>query len=98
MAGFDLGRIGAWAHLDTLSAADARAWARRVDELGFGTLWVPETVGREPVTLLGTDALRMIAPVPGGSPFEDEPRRGRLTSVLRHGDELFVRYRFDAAR
>ncbi|HJP71806.1 MAG TPA: LLM class flavin-dependent oxidoreductase [Candidatus Limnocylindria bacterium] len=53
MAGFDLGRIGAWAHLDSLSAADARAWARRVDELGFGTLWVPETVGREPLTLLG---------------------------------------------
>lgn len=52
-ASFDLGRIGAWAHLDSLSAADARAWARRVDELGFGTLWVPETVGREPLTLLG---------------------------------------------
>lgn len=53
MTGFDLGRTGAWAHLDSLSAADARAWARRVDELGFGTLWVPETVGREPLTLLG---------------------------------------------
>jgi probable F420-dependent oxidoreductase len=50
---FELGRIGAWSHLDTLSAADVRAWARRVDELGFGTLWVPETVGREPLTLLG---------------------------------------------
>lgn len=24
-----------------------------MDELGFGTLWVPETVGREPLTLLG---------------------------------------------
>jgi probable F420-dependent oxidoreductase len=24
-----------------------------VEELGFGTLWVPETVGREPFTLLG---------------------------------------------
>jgi riboflavin biosynthesis pyrimidine reductase len=47
--------------------------------------------------LLGTDALRMIAPIPGGSPYEDEPRRGRLESVLRHGDELFLRYRFDAA-
>jgi probable F420-dependent oxidoreductase len=53
MAGLDLGRVGAWAHLDSLSAVDARAWARRVDELGFGTLWVPETVGREPLTLLG---------------------------------------------
>ena len=49
--------------------------------------------------LLGTDALSMIAPVPGGSPHADEPRRGRLLSVLRHEDELFLRYRFgpDAA-
>ena len=53
MAGFSLGRIGAWAHLDSLSAPEARAWTRRVNELGFGTLWVPETVGREPLTLLG---------------------------------------------
>ncbi|MDQ2673949.1 MAG: LLM class flavin-dependent oxidoreductase [Chloroflexota bacterium] len=48
-----LGRIGAWGHLDTLPIDDARAYARRVDELGYGTLWVPETVGREPFTLLG---------------------------------------------
>ena len=48
-----LGRIGVWGHLDTLSATDARAYARRVDELGYGTLWVPETVGREPFALLG---------------------------------------------
>ena len=44
--------------------------------------------------LLGTDALPMIAPVEGGSPFAHEPRRGRLVSVLRHEDELFLRYRF----
>lgn len=48
-------------------------------------------------TLVGTDALRMIAPVPDGSPYEYEPRRGRLISVLRHDDELFLRYRFDAS-
>ena len=49
------------------------------------------TVG---ANLLGTDALPMIAPIPGESPFADEPRRGRLTSVIRHEDELFLRYRF----
>lgn len=49
----DLGRLGAWGHLDTLPIEAARAYARRVDELGYGTLWVPETVGREPFTLLG---------------------------------------------
>jgi probable F420-dependent oxidoreductase len=49
----DLGRLGAWGHLDSLPISEARAYARRVDELGFGTLWVPETVGREPFALLG---------------------------------------------
>jgi len=49
----DLGRLGAWSHLDSLTVEEARSYARRVDELGFGTLWVPETVGREPFTLLG---------------------------------------------
>jgi riboflavin biosynthesis pyrimidine reductase len=41
------------------------------------------------------EALPMIAPIPGGSRFEAHPRRGRLLSVLRHDDELFLRYRFD---
>ena len=49
----DLGRLGAWGHLDSLPIEAARAYARRVDELGYGTLWVPETVGREPFALLG---------------------------------------------
>jgi probable F420-dependent oxidoreductase len=50
---FDLGRLGVWGHLDTLPVDAARHYARRVEELGFGTLWVAETVGREPFTLLG---------------------------------------------
>jgi probable F420-dependent oxidoreductase len=55
----DLGRVGVWGHLDSLAADAARAYARRVDELGYGTLWVPETVGREPFTLLGLLAAEM---------------------------------------
>jgi probable F420-dependent oxidoreductase len=60
----DLGRLGAWGHLDSMPIDEARAYARRVDELGFGTLWVPETVGREPFALLGllageTSSLRL---------------------------------------
>ncbi len=53
MPASELGRIGVWGHLDTLSIDDARAYARRVEELGYDALWVPETVGREPFTLLG---------------------------------------------
>jgi probable F420-dependent oxidoreductase len=48
-----LGRIGVWGHLDSLPASGLRAYASRVEALGYGTLWVPETVGREPFTLLG---------------------------------------------
>jgi riboflavin biosynthesis pyrimidine reductase len=44
--------------------------------------------------LLGTDALPMIAPISGGSPFEADPYRGQLVSILRHDDELYLRYRF----
>lgn len=44
--------------------------------------------------LLGNDALPMIAPIPGGSPWAEHPREGQLVSIHRSGDELFVRYRF----
>lgn len=47
-----LGRLGVWGHLDSLDAEGARAYARRVDELSYGALWVAETVGREPFALL----------------------------------------------
>lgn len=43
--------------------------------------------------LHGTDALPMIARLPG---VTASPRSARLVSVLRHEDELFLRYRFDA--
>lgn len=49
----DLGRLGVWGHLDSMAATDTADYAAHVEELGFGTLWVPETVGREPFTLLG---------------------------------------------
>jgi probable F420-dependent oxidoreductase len=52
MTHLDLGRLGVWGHLDSLGAPDVIAYARRAAELGYGTLWVPETVGREPVALL----------------------------------------------
>jgi riboflavin biosynthesis pyrimidine reductase len=47
--------------------------------------------------LLGSDALPMIAPIPGGSPFAEHPREGQLVSVHRSEDELFLHYRFGAS-
>ena len=51
MTQLDFGRLGVWGHLDTLAAPDVIAYARRAEELGYGTLWVPEAVGREPIAL-----------------------------------------------
>jgi riboflavin biosynthesis pyrimidine reductase len=45
--------------------------------------------------LLGTDALQMIAPTEGESPYARDPRRARLVGLLRHDDELFARYRLE---
>ena len=42
-----LGNLGVWAGTDALSAADAAAFAKRVEAWGYGALWIPEAVGRE---------------------------------------------------
>ncbi len=47
----DVGRVGIWtAQLDLQPAGAAREVAAELDELGYGTLWVPEAVGRDAIT------------------------------------------------
>jgi probable F420-dependent oxidoreductase len=47
----DVGAVGIWtSQLDLQPAARAREAAAELDELGFGALWIPEAVGREPLT------------------------------------------------
>ena len=98
---------------DVLRAPDARpspAWVlERLGERGLGSLLleggphlnaafleaglIDEVYWTVGAHLLGSEALPMIV----GRPGDAEPRRGRLMSVLRHDDELFLRYRFGAA-
>ncbi len=47
-----IGRLGVWTFLDLLPAADAVAAARRIEELGYSMLWMPEAVGRDPFALI----------------------------------------------
>ncbi len=45
----DLGRVGIWTfQLDLHPASAGRDAAAEIEELGFGALWIPEAVGREP--------------------------------------------------
>jgi len=48
-----LGRLGIWSGLDLLPAGEALDYARRVEALGYDSLWINETTGREPFALVG---------------------------------------------
>lgn len=41
-----LNRLGVWANLDTLPAAQSAELAQRLERWGYAALWVPEAVGR----------------------------------------------------
>src|SRR5467141_4567400 len=42
----ELGKLGVWVGMDGMSAAHAAAFAQRVEEWGYGALWIPESRGR----------------------------------------------------
>lgn len=44
------GRTGVWCFTDSMGAPAAAEFARRIEHLGYSTLWIPETTGREPFT------------------------------------------------
>lgn len=41
-----LGKLGVWASLDSMTSADALAFAQRLEKRGYATLWMPESRGR----------------------------------------------------
>ena len=43
-----LGKLGIWFSHNALPIADSVAFARTVEACGYGALWIPEAVGREP--------------------------------------------------
>src|SRR5918995_3865107 len=46
----DLGRVGIWTFvLDLQPVARARELAAEIEELGYGAIWVPDAVGRDPL-------------------------------------------------
>ncbi|XOV83234.1 MAG: TIGR03620 family F420-dependent LLM class oxidoreductase [bacterium] len=47
----DTGKLGVWYFFDGMSSVDAAAAAKRIESMGYGTLWIPETVGKNPTVL-----------------------------------------------
>jgi probable F420-dependent oxidoreductase len=45
----DIGKLGVWYFFDPMPAPAAAEAAKRIEDLGYGALWIPETVGRHPL-------------------------------------------------
>jgi probable F420-dependent oxidoreductase len=43
-----LGTLGVWYFTDAMSVGQAEELAGRVEQLGYSTLWLPDTIGRDP--------------------------------------------------
>ena len=48
----NIGKIGIWFSHNSMSIAESVAFAQRVEACGYGALWIPEAVGREPLVHL----------------------------------------------
>lgn len=44
-----LGKLGVWCFLDGPAASETAAAAKRIESMGYSALWIPETVGRDPL-------------------------------------------------
>ncbi len=58
----ELKKLGVWSGTDSLTAAKAASFAKRVEAWGYGALWIPEAIGRETFSacawlLANTDSL-----------------------------------------
>ena len=47
----NLGKLGVWYFFDAMSSEEAAEAAKRIESLGYSTLWVPETTGKNPMVL-----------------------------------------------
>ena len=48
-AHIDIGRVGLWTGaLDQLASSEAIEWVAEAESLGYGAMWIPETIGRDP--------------------------------------------------
>ena len=43
-----IGKIGIWFAHNSMSITESVAFAQKVETCGYGALWIPEAVGREP--------------------------------------------------
>ena len=45
----NIGKLGVWYFFDKLTATESAEAAIRIENLGYSTLWIPETIGKSPM-------------------------------------------------
>jgi probable F420-dependent oxidoreductase len=48
-----LGKLGVWTFIDSMPGPEVAAFCRRLEDWGYGALWLPEAVGRDPFSTIG---------------------------------------------
>lgn len=48
----NLGKLGVWAFIDSMTAPEAARFAQQVEAWGYSALWIPEAVGRDPFAII----------------------------------------------
>lgn len=90
------GKLGVWYFLDGLPAGEAANSAKRIEDLGYGTLWIPETVGRHPLVhaswlLANTDELNIATGI--ANIYHREPGvalAAQMTLAEQSGDRFLL--------
>ena len=48
-----IGKLGVWSFIDGMTAPELVAFTKRLEQWGYGALWIPEAVGRDPFSTIG---------------------------------------------
>src|SRR5580704_11371676 len=90
-----LGRLGVWYPVDRLDGARIRRLLRTVEDLGYSTLWYPEAVGYESLSIAGfmlANTTRLIIGSSIANIYARDPftaRRG-LRTLSKLYDDRFI--------
>lgn len=92
----DLGRLGVWYFLDGQPAPQAAETAKRIEQLGYSALWIPETVGRNPLvhaSWLLANTQKLIVATGIANIYHREPGvtlAGQMTLAEQSGDRFLL--------
>lgn len=91
-----LGPRGVWWFTETMAADDAAAFVQRLEAMGYGAMWMPETLGRDPfahAAFLFERTERIVLATGIASIFNRHPgamKQGQMTLAEQSGNRFLL--------